>query len=75
MARFIGWVLFGARGPLLAGSRLSLSCNWGSNGLWLPILTAGKNDCFAAGAVGRWRTPSSRSRLTDRSLVIAPRDL
>lgn len=38
----------GAAQLLLAGSELPLDCNWGSNGLWLPLLEAGKNDCFAA---------------------------
>jgi hypothetical protein len=41
----------------------SARCNWGSNGLWLPLTAAGKNDCFAAVAVGRRWTPSSQSRL------------
>lgn len=25
------------RGGLLAGSALLLGCNWGSNGVWLPV--------------------------------------
>lgn len=38
-----------------------LSCNLGSSGVWLPLLTTGKNDCFAAVAVARVWAPSSRA--------------
>jgi hypothetical protein len=33
---------------LLAGSGLPLGCDLGGNDLWLPLLAAGKKDCFAA---------------------------
>jgi hypothetical protein len=62
---------FGACGRrlLLAGSGRSRGATCG---LSLPLLATMRNGRFAAGAVGRWRTPSSRSRRTHRSLVNAP---
>jgi hypothetical protein len=35
-------------GMLLADSGLSLGCNREINCLWLPLVAASKNDCFAA---------------------------
>jgi hypothetical protein len=40
-------------------SGLPFACNSGSNGLWLPLRAAGKNDCVAAVAVS-WLLPRRR---------------
>lgn len=37
----------------LAESGHPLGFKWGRSGVWLSLLAAGKNDCFAAIAVGR----------------------